>query len=165
MSVLNLFVALTNWNIAFNILCIRPSFSFSSFLFPFIQLSLSKWKFHHSSLNMISKHDLMSNCWGINYLLMFCGADNWILTRNCWNLESFNHLTSNHLYWSYSKMNGEMFLLIGASTLLHGTILIWSHFVLINFMTTFTPGRFQTYLFRYFSIALIKMEISPFMFE
>ena len=36
---------------------------------------------------------------------------------------------------------------------------------LINFMTTFTPGRFQSYLFRYFSIACIKMKISHFIFK
>ena len=36
---------------------------------------------------------------------------------------------------------------------------------MIDFMTTFTSGRFQSYLFRDFSIAAIKMEISPFMFE
>ena len=35
----------------------------------------------------------------------------------------------------------------------------------IDFMTTFTPGRFQSYLFQDFSIARIKMQISPFIFE
>ena len=35
----------------------------------------------------------------------------------------------------------------------------------IDFMTTFTLGRFQSYLFRDFNIARIKMGISPFIFE
>ena len=41
----------------------------------------------------------------------------------------------------------------------------WQFIVLIDFMTTLTPGRFQSYLFRDFSIARIKMGISPFIFE
>ena len=37
--------------------------------------------------------------------------------------------------------------------------------IVIDFMTIFTLGRFQGYLFRYFSIARIKMKISPFIFK
>ena len=36
---------------------------------------------------------------------------------------------------------------------------------LINFMTTFTLGRFESYLFRYFSVARIEMIILPFIFN
>ena len=36
---------------------------------------------------------------------------------------------------------------------------------MINFMTTFTPGRFLGYLFRHFSIDRIKRKISSFIFE
>ena len=38
---------------------------FQSYLFEILVLLLSEWEFHHSSSNMISKHDLMSNCWMI----------------------------------------------------------------------------------------------------
>ena len=35
----------------------------------------------------------------------------------------------------------------------------------INFTTTFTIQRFSAYVFRYVRIALLKMEISPIVFE
>ena len=35
---------------------------FNLTFFEILILLLSKWKFHHSSSNMITKHDSMSNC-------------------------------------------------------------------------------------------------------
>ena len=61
---------------------------FNLTFFKILELLLSKWKFHDSSSNMISKHDLMPNWWSINNLLMFCGPDN----RSCHkNVEILNY--------------------------------------------------------------------------
>ena len=46
----------------------------------------------------------------------------------------------------------------------HCCIQIYQKLEIINFITTLTPGRFQSYLFPYFSIP-IKMEISSFILE
>ena len=61
--------------------------------FDILVLVKSQWKFHHLSSRMITIHDLASNCWTMNNLLMSCRADNWILSES---VEILNHSSIWH---------------------------------------------------------------------
>ena len=81
---------------------------FNLTFFDILVLLVSKWKFHHSSSNMVTKYDLIdadfNTFWQIQ--LAVC-----ITLTNCL---CFNNLSSNHVSWSYLKMNGKIFILIRA---------------------------------------------------
>ena len=87
------------------------------------KLLLLKWKFHQLYVNVIVKHDLMSDCWLIQYFRIF----SMILT--CWRCETStnswycNNLISNHVFQWHSKTIGEIFILKGVVKLINVILL------------------------------------------
>ena len=82
---------------------------FNLTFFEILVLLLSKWEFHiHLSIWFDVK--LLKDSRFLHLLARFdCH-----LYGTSMNCQSFSNLTSNHVHWSYSKMNGEIYILIRA---------------------------------------------------